>query len=177
MKTPLRRQSGFTLIELLIVIAIIGILAAVLIPRIGGLTDRARTAAYVAEQNQYATALALINDDTDGFPATDSCASAIPNIGDYLSPVPDGPGENEYATDNSLACTADHHYEAFDGSGDSYMIVTTVDTAPSGGTAYAGSTFTIGDDYADSISDNDGVTDCGTADCSAEAYLVVIIGQ
>lgn len=65
------RQDGFTLIELLIVIVILGILAAIVVFAVGGITDRGQTSAcsadlktvqvaseaYKAQNNTYATSM------------------------------------------------------------------------------------------------------------------------
>lgn len=71
MKTNKKRNQAFTLIELLTVIAIIGILAAILIPVVGAVRESARNANCLSNLRQISMAMVAASDDFNGrFPGS-----------------------------------------------------------------------------------------------------------
>ena len=64
------RRGGFTLIEILLVVVIIGILAAVAIPRLGGRVKQAQIAAAQADVNNIGMALRLYEVDNGAYPSS-----------------------------------------------------------------------------------------------------------
>lgn len=72
----LNNRKGFTLIELIVVIAILGILAAVLVPQLGGFTDKAKQAQVLSDAAALATAADAILVEKGSVSSTDNTAIA-----------------------------------------------------------------------------------------------------
>ncbi len=65
MRIPKRGEKGFTLIELLIVVAILGVLAAVVIPNVGRFIGKGETEAAATEKSNIQTAVVSMMVDNE----------------------------------------------------------------------------------------------------------------
>lgn len=73
----IRRQAGFTLIELMVVIIILGLLAAIVTPRLFGQTDQARYTAAQVQMRIIEDALKRYKLENGVFPSTDQGLEAL----------------------------------------------------------------------------------------------------
>jgi len=73
----IRDARGFTLIELMVVIVILGILAAIIAPRIIGRTDEARVTKAKVQIKNFETALKLYKLDNGIYPTTEQGLEAL----------------------------------------------------------------------------------------------------
>jgi prepilin-type N-terminal cleavage/methylation domain-containing protein len=96
--TKKAKKSGFTLIELMIVVAIIGILAAIAIPKFAELIRKSSEGASKGNLGSIRSALSIYYGDMEGnYPAT---MDALTISGKYLSAIPKAKAPN-YHGDSS----------------------------------------------------------------------------
>lgn len=103
-----RRQSGFTLIEIMVVVVILGILAAVVVPRIMDRPDDARITKARQDIRALQSALELYRLDNYNYPSTQQGLQALVRqpsgepparnwkSGGYVRSLPSDPWGNPY---------------------------------------------------------------------------------
>lgn len=77
MKNRLRSAAGFTLVEIMVVIVILGILAALVAPKIIGRSDDAKIADAKVQIKNFETALKLYKLDSGSYPTTEQGLQAL----------------------------------------------------------------------------------------------------
>ena len=82
----LRKQTGFTLIELLIVVAIIGIIAAIAIPNLLNAIDRGKQKRSMADMRSLGTSVESYAVDNNFYPIATSMA-AVSGTGLVIEPI------------------------------------------------------------------------------------------
>jgi len=96
-----KREEGFTLIELMVVIVIIGMLAAIVVPKFMGAAGTAATTSAKAQVSSFKTALQLYKLDNGSYPKTGEGLEALlknSNGRNYLEQdvLPKDPWGNPY---------------------------------------------------------------------------------
>ena len=108
MKRNNKQQQGFTLIEVMVVVVILGILAAVVVPRIMDNPDKARITKAKQDIRAMESALNLYRLDNYKYPTTDQGLEALVNApadvasngnykqGGYIRKLPSDPWGSAY---------------------------------------------------------------------------------
>ncbi len=73
----MKKQSGFTLIEVMVVVAIIGVLVAIVVPNVIGKDEKARVDTTKSSLSSIANSLELYKLDNHKYPTTDEGLAAL----------------------------------------------------------------------------------------------------
>lgn len=102
------QDKGFTLIEVMVVVIILGLLVAIVAPRMVGQSDEARVISARVQIKNFETALKLFRNDNGFYPSTEQGLEALvsaPSVGrssknyrkgGYMDKLPVDPWKNEY---------------------------------------------------------------------------------
>jgi prepilin-type N-terminal cleavage/methylation domain-containing protein len=114
MQIKTNRKSGFTLVEIMIVVAIIGLLAALAIPNLVRARQSSQKSVCIAnlKQVEYAIITWALENKKKGTDAVD--ATELYGVGKYIQNVPTCPASGTYTlgtvADRPICSVADHTY-------------------------------------------------------------------
>ncbi|MGM0608035.1 MAG: competence type IV pilus major pilin ComGC [Candidatus Muiribacteriota bacterium] len=112
----IRKRSGFTLIELMIVIAIIGILGGMALPRFARAREQAKEKTCWGNSRNLESAVEMYNMETrtDMIESSEDLSSESDTLSEYLSgsKFPECPDNGNYKYDNDDGVTCDIHGSA-----------------------------------------------------------------
>ena len=112
-KVLMRRRSGFTLIEIMVVVVILGLLAALVVPRIGPQVAEAQRTTAATQIRSLEDALEMYRMHNGFYPSKQQGLEALVSApttspvpkryaeGGYLKKVPDDPWGNPYVYRNN----------------------------------------------------------------------------
>ncbi len=109
-KRIFRSETGFTLVELLVVIAVLGILAGIAVPRLTGVRDRAYTAEALSGIGAIKTSLEMHQVEKRKYPASQKDFNTM--AGEFIEGYSDGTWEDWEVT-FTLAGTPGDNNENF----------------------------------------------------------------
>ena len=113
-----RSTRGFTLVELLLVLVILGILAAIVVPKFAGRTEQARLTAAQTQISSFATALDAFEVDNGYYPKGKNGLFDLVTAprdaqnwhGPYVKEIPKDPWQREYIYE----CPGRHNSTSYD---------------------------------------------------------------
>ncbi len=118
----LAKRSKFTFIEIMVVVVIIGVLAAIIMPKFFGRTEQAKVNAARSQLSIFSTALDAFQLDNNNYPTTEQSLNALvvkPDIppipqswkGPYLAnQIPQDPWGGKYI----YKCPGEHNPNSYD---------------------------------------------------------------
>ena len=119
-----KNSQGFTLIELLLVIAVLGILASIAIPRISGMQDRAKDTNISVIAGSIRTAMEVYYQNNDSYPS-EGDISGWSDLDDALEVLELNAMEDYYISDFEYSFNGSDSYElklTSDSTGTVYLV-------------------------------------------------------